>query len=166
MRLRPTLAATAAVALLAAGSSHAAGAVQCSFVNPEQFADIRDARFSAEQNLKTLEEIVVDAAAPYVGQGQTLKIEILDVDLAGELRHGRRGFDVRVLRGMADWPRITLRWTLEAAGQAPRSGQAVVQDMAYLQRVPSPQADTSLVYERRMVEEWFRAQFGKPGAMG
>jgi Protein of unknown function (DUF3016) len=157
MRLAVTV-----VAVLLAVSAHAAGTVQCTFVNPEKFADIRDRTYSAEQNLKSLEQIVVSVAAPYVHDGQTLKVEVLDVDLAGEVRPGARAYDVRVMRGRADWPRITLRWSLEGAGQAPKSGEAVVQDMAYLQRLQPAMSDTSLVYERRMLDEWFRAQFGKP----
>jgi Protein of unknown function (DUF3016) len=150
-----------AVAALLAVSAHAAGTVQCTFVNPEKFADIRDRTYSAEQNLKSLEQIVLSVAAPYVADGQTLKVEILDVDLAGEVRPGGRAWDVRVLRGRADWPRITLRWTLDGAGQAPKSGEAVVQDMSYLMRTPPAAADTSLFYERRMLGEWFKEQFGK-----
>jgi Protein of unknown function (DUF3016) len=148
-------------AVSAAGAAHAAGAVQLSFVKPENFADIYDRTYSREHNLKALEQVITSVAAPYVADGQTLKIDVLDVDLAGEVRPGARTWDVRILRGRADWPRITLRWSLESAGAAPRSGEAVVQDMAYLQRIPPSLADTSLVYERRMLGEWFRQQFGK-----
>ena len=146
-------------ALLVAGVAHAAGTVQLSFVKPETFADIYDRTYSREQNLKALEQIITSAATPYVADGQTLKIEVLDVDLAGEVRPGARAWDLRILRGRADWPRITFRWSLDGAGAAPRSGEAVVQDMAYLQRIPPAFADTSLVYERRMLDEWFRQQF-------
>lgn len=146
--------------LLAAGAAHAAGTVQVSFVKPENFADIRDRTYSREQNLKALEQVLTEVAAPHVADGQTLKVEVLDVDLAGEVRPGARAYDVRVMRGRADWPRITLRWSLEGAGHAPKSGEAVVQDMAYLQRLPPKMADTALVYERRMLDEWFKQQFG------
>jgi Protein of unknown function (DUF3016) len=152
--------ATASVAVAA----QAAGSVQISFVKPEGFADVRDRTYSREQNLKALEQVLTSVAKPYVADGQTLKIEVLDVDLAGEVRPGARAWDVRVLRGRADWPRITLRWSLEGAGATPRSGEAVVQDMSYLQRIPPAMADTALVYERRMLDEWFRTQFGKVGA--
>ena len=157
------LALTAVAALLAV-SAHAAGTVQVNFVKPENFADVRDRTHSREQNLKTLEQVITSAAQPYVADGQTLKIDVLDVDLAGEVRPGARAWDVRVLRGRADWPRITLRWSVEGAGAAPRSGEAVVQDMAYLQRIPPSTIDSALVHERRMLEEWFKDQFGKsPG---
>ncbi len=150
--------------LLASAAAQAAGAVQVSFVNPEQFTDIRDATYSREQNLKALQQVFTSVAALHVADGQTLKVEVLDVDLAGEVRPGLRPFDRRVLRGGADWPRITLRWTLEGAGAAPRSGEAVVQDMAYLQRIAPPLAGTPLVYERRMLAEWFKTQFASAPA--
>ncbi len=147
--------------LLIAGAAHAAGNVQISFVKPENFADVRDRAHSREQNLKALEQVISSAAQPYVADGQTLKIEVLDVDLAGEVRPGARAWDVRVMRGRADWPRITLRWSVDGAGAVARSGEAVVQDMAYLQRLPPTMTDTALVYERRMLGEWFKQQFGK-----
>jgi Protein of unknown function (DUF3016) len=153
------------VALLAAaGAVHAAGTVQVSFVKPENFADMRDRAYRVEDNVQALEKVIVEAARPYVGDGETLKIEVLDVDLAGETRPGAGALDLRVLRGRADWPRITLRWSLEGAGAAPRSGQAVVQDMSYLQRIPPPLANDHLVFERRMLVGWFREQFGKASA--
>jgi Protein of unknown function (DUF3016) len=147
------------IALCAAATAHAAGSVRLDFVNPDKFTDIRDARYSAKHNLEALQQLITQTAAPYVGDGQTLRLEVLDVDLAGEVRPGHRAEDVRVLRGSTDWPRITLRWTLEGAGPSPRSGQAVVQDMAYLQRIQPPLSDTTLVYERRMLEDWFRREF-------
>lgn len=147
--------------LLITGAAHAAGTVQLSFVKPEGFADIVDRTYSREQNLKALEQVITSVAKPYVADGQTLKIEVLDVDLAGEVRPGARAWDVRVLRGRTDWPRITLRWSLDGAATSPRSGEAVVQDMAYLQRIAPALADTSLVYERRMLDEWFKQQFAK-----
>ena len=147
---------------LVAGAADAAGSVQVSFVKPEGFSDVRDRMRPREQNLKAIEQMIAAAAQPYVADGQTLTIEVLDVDLAGEIRPGLRAWDVRVMRGSTDWPRITLRWRIEGAGaSAPRSGQAVVQDMAYLQRIPPAMSGTALVYERRMLDDWFRTQFAK-----
>jgi hypothetical protein len=140
----------------------AAGTVQVSFVNPDRFADVRDRNFTSAQNLAALERVLIETAGSHVPDGSTLKIDVLDVDLAGEVRPGSRPWDVRVLRGRADWPRITLRWALD--GASPKSGNAVVQDMAYLQRIQPPMSDGALVYERRMLDEYFRGTFGKPSA--
>jgi hypothetical protein len=151
-----------AMFVLAAGGVHAAGTVQVTFVEPERFADVRDRARTSEEHLATLERVLVETASPHVPDGRTLKIEVLDVDLAGEVRPGLRAWDLRILTGRADWPRITLRWTLD--GPTPgtaKSGQAVVQDMAYLQRVAPPLADSGLIYERRMLDEYFRKEFAK-----
>jgi hypothetical protein len=149
-------------AVLLAVSAHAAGTVQINFVQPERFADVRDRNFTSAQNLAALERVLIETAGSYVPDGSTLKIDVLDVDLAGEVRPGSRAWNVRVLRGRADWPRITLRWALD--GAAPKSGNAVVQDMAYLQRIQPPMSDGALAYERRMLDEYFRGTFGKPSA--
>ena len=149
-----------AALFIAAGAAHAAGTVQVTFVEPEHFTDVRDRAYTSKEHLATLERVLVETAAPHVPDGRTLKIEVLDVDLAGEVRPGLRAWDTRILNGRADWPRITLRWTLD--GPAPKSGRAVVQDMAYLQRVAPPLSDSGLVYERRMLDEYFRKEFAKP----
>jgi len=147
------------ILLACAASAQAAGTVQVSFVEPEKFTDVRDASMRREDHLANLQRHLEQIGAQYTADGQTLKIEVLDVDLAGEPR--RAGFpnDLRVLRGRADWPRIELRWTLEAPGAAPRGGKASVADMAYLQHVAVRYASEPLPYERRMLEDWFRKDF-------
>jgi Protein of unknown function (DUF3016) len=136
--------------------------VQVQFVQPEKFADIRDQAFSRERNLEALKQHLQHAAAPYVSDGQTLKIDVLDVDLAGEPKLDVRRNDVRVLKGKADWPRIDLRYTLEAPGQPARSGQASIRDMDYLQHASASRYATEpLRYERRMLDEWFRTEFSR-----
>lgn len=157
MGIRHTLGVAVSIATLA-GAAHAAGTVSVSFVKPENFTDARDSFMSTEGHLKALKRHFEAAAAPYVADGQTLKIEVLDVDLAGEIKRGSRT-DLRVLRGRADWPRIQLRYSLEASGQAVRNGEARVQDMAYLDRFAGVPVDTTLRYERRMLDEWFKAEF-------
>ena len=159
MRAFHTFGVALGAAVLAV-SAQAAGLVQVKFIQPEKFADVRDANLRMEDNLKALQLVLEQVGAGYVAEGQTLRIEVLDVDLAGEVRLGRPLHDVRVMRGRADWPRIELRYTLEASGAAVRSGQARVADMAYLQRLPPATSfDGPLPYERRMLDEWFRSEF-------
>ena len=150
-----------ALAALAAGAQ-AAGTVQVQFVQPEKFADVRDQAFSRERNLEALKQHLERAGARYLADGQTLKIDVLDVDLAGEPKPGARATDVRVLKGKADWPRIDLRYTLEAPGQPARSGQASIKDMSYLHHVASGVPATEpLRYERRMLDDWFKSEFSR-----
>jgi hypothetical protein len=139
-------------------AAQAAGTVQVSFVQPERFSDVRDGHLRAEDNLYVLRRYLEQIGSRYVADGQTLKIEVLDVDLAGEVRMGGRLNDVRVLRGRADWPRIQLRYTLETPGAASRGREATIADFAYLERTP-PMPNEALAYEHRMLDEWFRAEF-------
>ena len=151
--------------LLAAAAAQAAGTVQVSYVQPEQFADAGDARRDHEGNLRTLTRHLEALAGRHLGDGQTLRIEVLDVDLAGEVRPVLRLHqDVRVLKGSVDWPRIKLRYTLESAGQAPRHGEQTVADIAYLQRINRYHGNESLRYEKRMLDEWFSGQFAAASA--
>jgi len=150
---------------LAAVAAQAAGTVQVSFVQPEQFADVRDANQRSDDNLRELKGFLEARAARHLGDGQALSIEILDVNLAGEIRYSRRlGRDVRVLRSGADWPRITLRYKLESPGQAPRSGEETVADMSYLSHLPRYADGDALRYEKHMLDDWLDAQFGHAAA--
>ena len=160
MRRIHALAVAVAAATLASAAS-AAGTVQVNFVQPDRFADVRDAAYSRDANLDILKRHLEAAAAPYVADGATLKIDVLDVDLAGEPSHRLRTQDVRVLRGRADWPRIELRYSLEVPGEPVRAREATVKDMAYLQHGSTYGRSEPLSYERRMLDEWFKAEFRK-----
>jgi len=152
---------TVSAALVLAAAAQAAGTVQVSFVQPEKFSDVRDARHDSSVNLRELKRYLEELASRHVADGQSLTIEVLDVDLAGEIRFSPRLHDdVRVLKGRADWPRIKLRATLESAGQPVRRVEQTVADMAYLQRLNRYGDSEFLRYEKRMLDEWFVAQFG------
>lgn len=151
-------------ALLAASAAQAAGTVAVSFVEPAAFRDVRDARQRTDDNLAALRRHIEAAAASHVADGQTLRVEVTDVDLAGEIRFGALSAPVRVLRGGADWPRIELRYVLEAPGQAPRTGRAVLQDLSYLQRGTGLRPGVDLAYERRLLDEWFGTEFAAPAS--
>ncbi len=151
--------------VLAAAAAQAAGSVRVSFVHPEGFSDARDAGPDRDVNLRELKRYLEALAARHVGDGQTLTIEVLDVDLAGELRFSRRATrELRVLNGRADWPRIKLRTTLESAGQPARRVEQTVADMAYLQHIGRKADNESLHHEKRMLDAWFAAQFGSADA--
>lgn len=145
---------------LAASAAQAAGVVSVEFVEPDRFADARDARRDAGDNLRVLARHIESAAGRYLAEGDKLSVEVLDVDLAGEIRPSwRLAQEVRVLKGGADWPRIKLRYTLESAGQPARNAEQTISDLAYLQRSSGRARGDALDHERRMLEEWSRGQF-------
>lgn len=153
---RAALATAAAFAALTAGTAHAAGKVEVGYVKPEQFSDAGRFASDREQVQKTLTEFLVGMGRDLL-DGQTLRIDILDIDLAGELVP-QSARDIRVLRGGADWPRIRLRYALSGPGGPMKSGEVRLMDMNYLQSGMRPEPrDTELPYEKRMLRQWFRA---------
>ena len=160
----PRLAAVLGLACISA-AVQAAGAVQVSFVQPDKFTDAGDARRDTDRNLDEVKRHFEVLAARHLADGQTLGIEVLDVDLAGEVRPSRRTHqDARILKGGVDWPRIKLRYTLQGAGAAPRSAEQTLSDMGYLHHVNRYPRAEPLRYEKRMLDEWFAAQFGRAAA--
>jgi len=95
--------------------------------------------------------------------GQTLKIDITDVDLAGREEPRMRGMnDLRVLNGRADWPRISLHYVLEPDGKVLSQGDAQLSDMSYMSRINRYASDARLRYEKQMIDDWFAKTFGVP----
>ena len=140
-----------------------AASVEVHFVQVDQYADAgRDVRSREEvqqglgQHLKRL-----GATLP---NSQLLAIDVLDIDLAGEIRPLHRVWpDIRVMRGGADWPRITLRYTLRDGSALLTSGEERLSDMNYLVAGAYRGYDQgeALRYEKRMLDRWFNERFGK-----
>jgi hypothetical protein len=165
--MRPTTRSiTVSMALvLSAAAAQAGGSVQVSFVQPEKFSDVRDAQLSSVSNLRELKRHLEELGARHVADAQSLTIEVLDVDLAGEIRFSRGWHEnVRVLRDSADWPRIKLRVTLESADQPVQRVEQTVSDMAYLQRINRYRDGELLRHEKHMLDTWFEAQFAGAAA--
>lgn len=147
--LATVMTATTATAL-------AGGIAQVSYVEPEKFTDAGWDRSDRERTLQTLTQHF-DMLGKRLPDGQTLRVEVLDVDLAGEVwPRGVR--EVRVLRGGADWPHMTLRYTVLDGTRTVKAGEARLADMSYLfsQRRVAQYGD--LPYERRMLDDWFRLE--------
>jgi hypothetical protein len=96
--------------------------------------------------------------AKYLKQEDNLWVEVLDVDLAGEvISYGPR--DRRIVRGGADFPVIVVRYRLERGGKV-SSGEDRLKNLAYQQSTLRVNADNeSLHYEKRLLEQWFRERF-------
>lgn len=157
----PQAVAAAAAALLVLWSPPAssAGLVLVSFVEPQRYTDAGRRTADRERALQVLGAHFEGLAAG-LPDGQQLRIEVLDVDLAGELYPMRTLEERRVLLGRADFPRIHLRWALAVAGQAPRTGEDRLADMNYLSMLRPAHVLDELFYEKRMIDTWFGARFG------
>jgi hypothetical protein len=145
------------IALVAGG---AGAAVTVTYVQPENFSDVPFITWERDDTLKALTEHFTwlgNSLPP----GQDLRIEVTDVDLAGHVTPGARmGRDLRILRGRADWPRMTLRYSVEQNGQVLKSGEAQLADMSYLDHVNRYFDGEPLRYEKQMIDEWFEKTIG------
>jgi hypothetical protein len=133
----------------------AAAGVTVSFPAAERHTD---AGYPAPQAHGTRGEIARHLEAlgtRYLKPGQELRIEVLDINLAGRVRYNAAS-DTRVMRA-GEWPQIRLRYELDTPGEAPRKAEEVVSDREYL-RGPQNHLD-ALAREKRMLDEWFRARF-------
>ena len=149
-------AATLCVAF-AAPQAHAAGSVEVQWIKPDTYADAGRSRMDRERVMKSLGEHL-QKLGKQLPDGQLLKLDVTDLDLAGEIEPFRWR-DLRVLRGRADWPQMSLHYTLTADGHTLKSGDAQLQDMGYMFTTSASLRQADLGYEKRMVDQWFKAEF-------
>jgi hypothetical protein len=139
----------------------ASAAVSVTFTKPEDYSDVPRSGVERERLLEEFKDYFTKLGAK-LPAGEDLKLEIIDIDLAGRIDPGRIRFnDVRILRGRADWPRMDIRYTLEANGKVLDKGEDKIADMSYLDSVTSYWSDDPLRYEKKMIDDWFKKKFLK-----
>jgi hypothetical protein len=150
-----------ALAALAAAPTQAA--VDVAFVSPERYTDASNERWEMDSNLKSLAEHMRKAGERYIAPNETLRIEVLDVDLAGWSKWAGSGPNkLRVARGGADFPQMKFRYTLESASRGNRSGEADLRDLGYQNHgLQSRAASEPMYYEKRMIDAWFQSTFAQ-----
>lgn len=163
--IRIGLLATLALAGAHASQALAAATVEVAYVAPETFADFGFAAAESKANRDALTRHFQQIGARRLADGQTLSIEVLDVDLAGSARPWRTmaGSEVRIVRPDLDWTRIHLRYTLQGAGQPARSGDEWIGGIAQTMDPMWRNGSDALGRERRMIDDWFVKRFGPKG---
>jgi hypothetical protein len=158
--MKPLVQKMALAGLFALTAGSASAAVTVTYVEPDKFSDLPFVTWEREDTLKSLTEHFTKLGNS-LPPGQDLRIEVLDVDLAGRaIPSARLGRDIRVLRGQADWPRMTLRFSLEQNGQVLKSGEAQLSDMNYLNHMSHYFDSEPLRYEKQMIDDWFEKTIG------
>jgi hypothetical protein len=138
----------------------AGAAVTVSFVAPDTYTDTGQFGREADTALPEIEAHLKYLGQRYLPSDRNLKIEVLDVDLAG-----RRPFSnrlepgTRILEGKADWPSIRLHYVLESGGGVVDERLENVSDMGYLRHPRMKYSTESYPYEKLMLEEWFKRRF-------
>lgn len=153
--------------LVAAGVASAA-TVSVTFVEPEKFTDAGHSRGRAtERDLAELQQEMQQhlqrLADRKLAASDTLQVEVLDVDLAGDFEMNRltRFSDVRVVRDIAS-PRITLRYTLKLGDRVVNGAEEQLSDLNFLHGFNHYSSGDRLRYEKPMLDKWFEKRFAKP----
>lgn len=135
--------------------SLASGQVEVTWIEPDHFADAGRSVIDRERTMSALGDHL-KRWGRLLPDGQTLKLEVLDLNLAGEIEpYGWH--QVRVLRGRADWPQMKLRYSLQTPGGTLKAGEADLADMHY--RLGD--RGSELAFEKRMLDKWFKQTIAK-----
>jgi hypothetical protein len=158
--MKTTTTTLALAGLLALVSSSASAATTVNYVQPDKFSDVPFTPWEREDTLKQITDHF-NKLGESLPPGQDLRVDVLDIDLAGrEIPSARNGRDIRVMRGMADWPRMTLRYAVEQNGQVVKSGESQIQDMDYQNHMNHYFDSDPFRYEKQMLDDWFVKNIG------
>jgi hypothetical protein len=110
-----------------------------------------------ERTFKDLEKHFATLAAT-LPEAQTLKIDVTDVDLAGDTHIG--GINrMRIVKHMYS-PRMNFSYQLlDADGTVIKSDDVVVKDMNFMSGNSLKYRNKSLGYEKKMLDDWFDKAF-------
>jgi hypothetical protein len=123
----------------------------------EKYRDIRagnnNRKSFRERTFKSLEEHF-SKLAEKLPEGQVLKIEVTDVDLAGDTLAG--GMDrIRIVKEIYS-PRMNFSYQLvNADGSEILKDEIVLKDMNFMRSSQLKYRNDSLGYEKKMLDDWF-----------
>jgi len=134
-------------------------AVTVTHADPDRFTDAGDRNSDPAKVMQDIEQHLKRLGDRYLPPNAELKIEVLDLDRAGQARPPT---DIRVMRGMSDIPCMDMRYTLAVDGKVTQSNRERVCDSDYLRRLPLRANESDpLAFEKRMIDEWFQERFAK-----
>jgi len=143
------------------GSASLSAEVEVVFENPSVFRDI-DFRYQGNRQgqkvyLPEIEQYILKQGKKCLLDGQSLKMTITDIDLAGEFEGWRPlpWDDVRIVKGIYP-PRMTFSFELLAEdGTVLKSGEEHLVDLNFDFRVRTNNID-DLYYEKAMIRDWLQ----------
>jgi hypothetical protein len=142
------------------------GPVDVRWRDPESFSEIRYSHNPRESRrghwVQDLAEYTRQRAQSRLPEGQTLEVEFVDIDRAGEFEPWR-GIDVEDTRFIRDIypPRIVLTFKrTDASGAVIAEGERKLLDVAFMGSVNRMNTDT-LRYEKQMIDQWLAREMPK-----
>lgn len=135
--------------------------VEVVFENPSGFRDIDYGYHGNRQGQKIylpeIERYILKEGKRYLLDGQSLRMTITDIDLAGEFEgwHPPPWDDVRILKGIYP-PRISFSFELVAEdGTIIKSGEERLSDLNFEFRIRTNHTD-DLYYDKAMIRDWLK----------
>ena len=142
-------------------------AIEVAFIDPGDYTDasIRNGPFSSTGfgTISGLRAHIMRLGNQYLSPKENLRIEVLDVDLAGRYEWWRFPFDARIMSD-STWPAIKVRYVYIVNGKKVDEGEEHITDQNYLLRAGAGASGDSLKYEKAMLDRWFRTHFGDQAA--
>ena len=134
---------------------------EVTWTEPDKYRDVHPGnghkKQFRERTFKNFDKHFAKLAAK-LPEGQVLKIDVTDVDLAGDVNHG--GVNrIRVIKDIF-FPRMKFSFQLvNADGSVEVSGDAELKDMSFLRGTHQKRNTDSLAYEKNMIDKWFNKTF-------
>ncbi|MFZ5681561.1 MAG: DUF3016 domain-containing protein [Pseudomonadota bacterium] len=154
------MSAAALIVGLMMAASAANAAVRVTFVSPERYQD-EDLRSGATRDGILLEfrKFFDKLGSQYLKFGETLSVDVLNIDLAGEYEPWRGSLNnVRILRDITP-PSFRLRYTLTRGKTVVARNEETITDMNYLSDISAHSSTDRFAYEKDMLRDWFRRRF-------
>jgi len=142
-------------------SSVFAGTSEVKWTNPDDYRDVHAgeghrAKFK-ERTFSHLEKHFAKLAEK-LPAGQTLHIEVTDLDLAGDVNNGSMR-QIRVIKDI-HFPRIKFNYKVMAGEEVElSSGEVNLKDMGFLRTQALKYRNDALAYEKKMLDDWFSETF-------
>lgn len=127
----------------------------------DKYQDVREGNYTEEgfKDLltKKLEEHIAELSAK-LPKDQTLKMDVTDVNLAGDVRVASMS-GTRIMKNGYP-PQMSFSYQLiDASGKVIKSDEVSIRDVDFLTRLPLKYRNKIFGYEKKMLDDWFKKTF-------
>jgi len=137
--------------------------VSVTYDDPDRFTDVADRNTDPRKAMDELAQHLRALGRRYLAPEANLAIHVIDLDRAGRPWRDLPT-ELRVVNGKLDAPCIELEWRLGTPPDASAPRRERICDRAFLRRLETGYSEHDpLVYEKRMLDTWFRARFAVNG---
>ena len=138
-----------------------AATAEVTWTDYEKYRDIKPSgenrKYFRERVFKKFEKHFTKLAE-MLPEGQVLKLDITDVDLAGDTHSGGIN-QIRIIKDIF-FPKLNFSYTLhDANGSVIISDNVELKDMTFMMTNTLKYKNKSLGYEKKMLDEWFTGTF-------